>query len=80
MRQAPVRYLILIESAGSMVARMFDAQRVHLGDFDASSEEVAVMTRGLTPGHGADSDGWAGALAGHNAAERRAAQVYTLDI
>ena len=80
MHQPPVKYLVLIESAGSMVARMFDAQRVHLGDFDASSEEVAVMTRGLTPTRGADGDGWAAVLAGHSASERRAAEVYTLDV
>jgi hypothetical protein len=59
---------------------MFDAKRVHLGDFYGSSEEVAVMTRGLTPTRGADGDGWAAVLAGHSASERRAAEVYTLDV
>ncbi len=80
MHQPPARYLILIESGGAMVARLFDAQRQPLGDFDASSEEVAVMTRGLTPARNADSDGWAPVLAGHSAEERRAAEVYTLDV
>ena len=80
MHSAPVKYLILIEAAGPMVARLFDANRVHVLDIDASSEEVAVMTAGLVPEQGADDAAWAKALVGHNAAERRAAQVYTLDV
>lgn len=80
MHQKPARYLVLIESAGAMVARLFDANRAHVLDIDASSEEVVVMTRGLTAMQGADGAAWAKALVGHNAAERAAAQVYTLDV
>ena len=43
----PARYLVVIDSAGEMVARMFDEQRKLIVDFDASSSEVAVMTQGL---------------------------------
>lgn len=78
--QAPARYLILIESDGSMLARLFDAQRVQRAEFDAASEEVAVMTSGLQPAAGADDIAWDQPLAGHSAAERAAAQVYTLDV
>jgi len=80
MHTTPARYLILIDSSGAMTARLFDAERRHLGDFDASSEEVAVMTRGLVGSVGADGHEWKQALAGHNAAERRAAEVFALDI
>jgi hypothetical protein len=80
MHQTPAKYLVLIESGGSMVARLFDANRVHVLDFDASSEEVVVMTRGLAPAQGANDAAWAKALVGQNAAERAAAQVYTLDV
>ena len=80
MHQSPVRFLVLIETAGSMVARLFDAQRRQVNEIDASTEEVAMMTAGLTPAHGADDPAWATALAGHNAAERRAAEVYSLPI
>jgi hypothetical protein len=80
MHSTPAKYLILIESAGAMVARLFDANRVHLSDFDAASEEVAVMTKGLTPRRDADEGVWAKALSGHNAAERAEAQVFTLDV
>ena len=80
MHSTPVKYLILIDASGAMVARLFDAQRVHVSDIDASSEEVAVMTTGLTPAQGADDAAWARVLSGHNADERRAAQVYTLDV
>lgn len=78
--QAPVRYLVLIESDGSMLARLFDAERTQRAEFDAASEEVAVMTRGLQPMPGAADAFWDKPLAGHSAAERAAAQVYTLDV
>ena len=77
---APARYLVLIETGGSVLARLFDAAHRHVGDFDASSEEVAVMTTGLTPQQGAQGREWEPTLTGHNAGERAAAQVYLLDI
>jgi len=80
VHQVPVKYLVLIDASGAMVARLFDGQRRHVSDIDASSEEVAVMTTGLTPLRGADDAAWAAALSGHNADERRAAMVYTLDV
>ena len=80
MHQPPVKFLVLIETSGSMVARLFDAQRRQVNEIDASSEEVPAMTAGLTPVHGADDPAWATALAGHNVAERRAAEVYSLPI
>lgn len=78
--QNPARYLLLIEQAGSMVARLFDADRKHLMDFDATSEEVSVMTSGLRPTKGADARAWGLALQGHSEAERAAALIYTLDV
>lgn len=78
--QAPARYLVIIESDGSMLARLFDAQRIQRAEFDAASEEVAVMTAGLQPAADAAEPVWDRPLAGHNAAERAAAQVYTLDV
>jgi hypothetical protein len=74
------RYLVLIDAAGSMVARLFDEARRPVAEFDASSEEVAVMTTGLRPGKGADAPVWDEALHGHNRQERLAADVYTLDV
>lgn len=78
--QKPARYLLLIEQGGSMVARLFDADRKHLMDFDATSEEVVVMTAGLEPSKGADANLWGLALQGHSEAERAAALIYTLDV
>ena len=74
------RYLVLIDAAGSMVARLFDEQRRSVAEFDASSEEVAVMTTGLHPGKGAEAAIWNEALHGHSLQERLAADVYTLDV
>lgn len=74
------RYLVLIESAGPVVALLFTESCELAGDFDAGSEEVALMTRGLSPVQGACGPEWDRALAGHSAQERAAAQVYTLDV
>ncbi len=80
MRQKPARFLVVIDSAGEMIARMFDDTRKLLVDFDASSSEVAVMTQGLVPTNEALEPAWNTALAGHSATERRAAEVYLLDV
>lgn len=73
------RYLVLIDSGGFAVARLFVDTREQVAEFDASTEEVAQMTQGLAPAFGADGPEWDRALEGHSAAERRAAHVYTLD-
>jgi len=78
--QPPARYLIVIDSGAGALARLFAPTRVQVAEFDASSEEVAVMLRGLSPAQGADSAEWDHALGGHTATERHAAAVYTLDL
>jgi hypothetical protein len=76
----PTKYLIIVESAGVMVARLLLASRRSVAEFDAGTEEVAVMIRGLQSERGASGAEWDAALSGHNAAERAAAEVYTLDV
>lgn len=80
MHKTPVRYLVLIEADGAMVAKLYDAHYRHVNDIDAGSEEVAVMTRGLSPTKTANDATWSKVLVGHGEAERRAAEVYTLDV
>jgi hypothetical protein len=79
-RREPARFLVVIDAAGSSIARLFLDTRELVGEFDAGSEEVALMTRDLQPAKGADAAEWDRALEGHSAAERRAADVYTLDV
>jgi hypothetical protein len=74
------RYLVVIDAAGQVVARLFDDERRPLAEFDASSEEVALMTQGLDPAKGASGPEWNAVLGGHSAEERRGAEVYTLDV
>jgi hypothetical protein len=74
------RYLVLIEAGGVTVARLVLASYEAVAEFDAGAEEVAVMTRGLQPSRGAHGPEWDRALDGHSAAERGAAEVYTLDL
>jgi hypothetical protein len=78
--QPPARYLVLIESGGPVIARLFQADRELVADFDAGTEEVAAMTAGLVPHKGADGPEWDRALEGHNMDERRAAEVFTLAV
>jgi hypothetical protein len=74
------RYLVVIDSGGFMVARLFLASREQVAEFDASTEEVAQMIAHLQPEDGASDPQWDRALAGHSAAERAGARVYVLDI
>lgn len=74
------RYLVLIDAGGLAVARLFLDTREQIAEFDASTEELASMTSGLTSTHTAADPEWDRALAGHSAAERAAADVYVLNI
>lgn len=78
--QPPARYLVVIDNGGSMVARLLLESRKPVAEFDAGSEEVAVMTRGLQPSYGATGTEWDDGLHGHSAEERRGARIYTLDV
>ena len=76
----PARYLVVIDSGGVGIARLFLDTRQLVAEFDAGTEETAQMTAGLVPTTGANGPEWDRALAGHSAAERSAADVYTLDV
>jgi hypothetical protein len=76
----PARYLVVIDSGGYVVARLFAETREQVAEFDAGSEEAAQMTLGLVPTRGAAGPEWDRALEGHSAAERNAADVYTLEV
>ncbi len=75
----PTRYVVVIDSAGSTIARLFLESREQVAEVDAGAEEVALMTRGLQPARSALDEEWDRALQGHSTAERRTADVYTLD-
>jgi hypothetical protein len=74
------RYLIVIDSSAGPVAKLFLDSREQVGEFDAGTEEVAVMTRSATSSTGASGVEWDKALSGHSAQERAAATVYLLDV
>ncbi len=76
----PVRYLVIINSGGVMVARLFLATRVLVNEFDAAVTEVSNATAGLTPAIGALGKEWDLALQGHSRQERSTAEVYTLGL
>jgi hypothetical protein len=74
------RYLIVISSSAGPVAKLFLDSREQVGEFDAGTEEVAVMTRSATSSPGATGPEWDKALSGHSADERAGATVYLLDV
>jgi hypothetical protein len=76
----PARYLVVLDSGGGMIARMFLDTRVMVAEMDAAVEELGSMTAGLTPVVGALGPEWDTALAGHSTEERAAAKVYTLAV
>lgn len=80
MNRPPARYLVLIDADGARTALLFTEERTPAGDFDASSEEVAVMVRGLRATQTAEAAEWDRALAGHSRLDRRAAEVFVLDV
>jgi len=77
--RAPIRYVVIIDEAGSAIARLFLASREQVGEIDAGSEDVARLVGGRPSVRGASGAEWDRALLGHSAAERAAAEVYTLD-
>jgi hypothetical protein len=78
--QKPAKFLVIIDSGGSMIARLFDEARTLVTEIDASTEEVAVMTASLTPTRtGLDAE-WDEPLRSHNTSERAGAEVYVLDV
>ena len=76
----PTRFMVVIESGGSTVARLVQEDGQAVAEFDAGTEEAAQMARGLVPVTGATGPEWDRALGGHSAAERAAAVVYRLDL
>lgn len=81
MHSSPVRFLIVIDSGGSMVARLFDVDRAHVLDMDASTEDVVATIVGAVPvDGGATAPEWDAALAGHSVDERASARVYALNL
>lgn len=74
------RYLVVIDAAGAAVARLFLENREQVAEFDASVDEVVQMIARRVPAKGADGPEWDRALDGHSEAERRAADVYVLDV
>ena len=74
------RYLVVIDSGGFTVARLFLESREQVAEFDAGTEEVAQMIAHLRAGGQAGDPQWDRALAGHSAAERAQARVYELEI
>lgn len=78
--QAPARYLVCIDAGNSRVARLFLASREPVAEFDAGAAEVVQMSSVLLAEHTAHLPEWNQALAGHSEAERRSAEVYTLEV
>lgn len=71
-------YLVVIDSGKLPLARLLDAKRRQVAEFDANTEEATTLMRGVTPSRGATDASWDSALSGHSEDERRGAIVYEL--
>ncbi len=78
--QRQARFLVVIDSGGAGIARLFLDDFTQVGEFDAGASEVASMTADLMPRRGAGGPEWDRALEGHSTAERAAAAVYALEV
>ncbi len=78
--RAHARYLVVIDSGGFAVARLFLESLEQVAEFDASTEEVVQMIKLAHTDGSAGEPKWDRALAGHSAAERVQARVYVLEI
>jgi len=76
----PVRFVVVIDAGGSMVAMLCLASRELVAEIDAGAEEVASMISGIQPDIGALEPQWDAVLGGHSAQDRGTARVYTLPI
>lgn len=76
----PVRYVVIIDSGDCAITRLMLDTHQQVAEFDAGAPEVAQMISGLTPAKIANQPEWDEALKGHSAAERAAADVYTLEV
>ncbi len=73
-------YVVVIDSGGYMLARLFTDKREKVSEMDAAVEELGSMIAGLMAVEGATGPEWDVALAGHSEAERATAKVYTLTV
>ncbi len=76
----PVRFVVVIESGDSPIARLMLETRQQVGELDAGAPEVIQMIQGLTPSKAASGPEWDAPLQAHSAPERAAAKVYTLAV
>ena len=78
--RAHARYLVIIDSGGFAVARLFLESLEQVAEFDASTEEVVQMIRRARIDGSAVDARWDRALAGHSDTERAQGRVYALEI
>jgi len=78
--RAHARYLVIIDSGGFVVARLFLESLEQVAEFDASTEEVVQMINRARIDGSAAEPRWDRALAGHSADERAQARVYVLEL
>lgn len=79
-QRMPVRYVVVIDSGGEAITRLFLETRQQVDEFAGGAPEVVQMVQGLTPRKGADGPQWDEALKGHSMPERIAADVYILEV
>ncbi|MFT7114920.1 MAG: hypothetical protein ACI9I0_000118 [Rhodoferax sp.] len=72
------RYLVIVPLTDGPIARLFLENREQAAEFDANTEEVSSMIKGITPSVGATGAEWDKALSAHSETDRAQATIYDL--
>lgn len=75
-----MRFVVVIDSGETPIARLFLASFEQVAEFDAGAPEVVQMIAGVRAAKTAASAEWDRALKGHSQAERLTADVYELTV
>jgi len=70
------KYLVIVPVMDGPIARLFLENREQAGEFDANTEEVSSMIKGITPSVGATGAEWDKALSAHSPTDRAQATIY----
>jgi hypothetical protein len=70
------KYLVIVPAMDGPIARLFLENREQAAEFDANTEEVSSMIKGITPRVGASGAEWDQALSAHSAPDRAHAKIY----
>ena len=74
------KYLVIISNPEGTIAKLFLGNHEQVAEFDANTDEVTSMIKGLAPSFDATGKEWDRAFSNLSDHERGSASVYTLNV